>query len=107
MLMTTGNITKYRATLVELAGEPATWGGRGVDYVHFHVRHAAIDDTAAALGYERIGDFRLSIAKEDMVLAQLTRSVLPFLGAQASPLSPLALDQLELLIAAHVVQRYG
>ena len=106
-LVPTGHIPAFRANVVDLAGEPAMWGGRGVDYVHFHVRRAAIDDTAAALGYERIGDFRLSIAKQDMVLAQLARGVLPFLGTQASPPSPLALDQLELLLAAHVIQRYG
>jgi AraC family transcriptional regulator len=102
----TGRISAFRANLIDLAGEPAIWGGCGIDYVHFHVRHATIDDTAAAFGYERAGNFRLSIAKEDIVLAQLTRSVLPFLGTQASP-SLLALDQLELTIAAHVIQHYG
>jgi AraC family transcriptional regulator len=102
----TGPISAFRANLIDLAGEPAIWAGCGVDHVHFHVRHATIDDTAAAFGYERTGNFRLSIAKEDIVLAQLTRSVLPFLGTRASP-SLLALDQLELTIAAHVIQHYG
>ncbi|HEY1536734.1 MAG TPA: AraC family transcriptional regulator [Polyangiaceae bacterium] len=102
----TGRIAAFRANLIDLAGEPAIWGGRGVDYVHFHVRQATIDDAAAAFGYERSANFRPSIAKEDIVLAQLTRSVLPFLGTQAA-LSPLALDQLELTIAAHVIQHYG
>lgn len=101
-----GQISAFRANLIDLAGEPAVWGARGVDYVHFHVRRAIIDDTAAVFGYERSGNFRLSIAKEDIVLAQLTRSVLPFLGTQASP-SSLVLDQLELTIAAHVIQHYG
>ena len=101
-----GPIAAFRTNLVDLAAEPAMWGGRGVDYVHFHVRRAAIDETAAVLGYERIGGFRLSVAQEDIVLAQLTKTIAPFLGSGAPP-SPLALDQVELILAAHVVQRYG
>jgi AraC family transcriptional regulator len=102
----TGPIPAFGVNVVDLAAEPAMWGGRGVDYVHFHVRRGAIDETAAVLGYERIGDLRLSVAQEDIVLAQLTRNVLPFLGSGAPP-PPLALDHLELLLAAHVIQRYG
>ena len=102
----TGPIPAFRANVVDLAAEPAMWGGRGVDYVHFHVRRAAIDETATVLGYERIGDFRLSVAQEDIVLAQVTKTIVPFLGAGAPP-PPLALDHLELILAAHVVQRYG
>ena len=82
------------------------WGGCGVNHVHFHVRRAAIDDVATDLGYERIGGVGLSVAVEDVVLAQITKSILPILGGDA-PMSPLALDQLELLVGAHVMQRYG
>jgi AraC family transcriptional regulator len=101
-----GAIPAFAVNVVDLASEPAVWGGRGGDYVHFHIRHSVIDDTAAAHGYERVGNFRLSVAQDDIVLAQLTRSILPFLDAHAAP-SPLALDQLELLVAAHVIQRYS
>jgi AraC family transcriptional regulator len=105
-LVPTGTIPAFAVNVVDLASEPAVWGGRGGDYVHFHVRLATIDETAAALGYERVGNFRLSVAQEDIVLAQLTKSILPFLDAQSSP-SPLALDQLELVVAAHLIQRYS
>jgi AraC family transcriptional regulator len=101
-----GPIAAFRTNVVDLAAEPAMWGGRGVDYVHFHVRRAAIDESAAILGYQRIGDFRLSVAEEDIVLAQLTKTIAPFLGSGAPP-PPLALDQIELILAAHIVQRYG
>ena len=103
-----GPIAAFRTNVVDLAAEPAMWGGRGVDYVHFHVRRRAIDETAAVLGYERIGEFRLSVAQEDIVLAQLTRTIAPFLDSgSGAPPPPLALDQIELILAAHVVQRYG
>jgi AraC family transcriptional regulator len=105
-LVSSGPIAAFRANVIDLAAEPAMWGGRGVNHVHFHVRRAAIDDAAADLGYERIGDVRLSVAAEDVVLAQLTKSLLPILGGDAR-MSPLALDQLELLVGAHVMQRYG
>jgi AraC-like DNA-binding protein len=105
-MVQTGPISAFRANVIDLASEPAMWGGPGINYVHFHVRRDAIDGTAAALGYERIGDFRLSVAQEDIVLAQITKSLLPLLVSGSGPL-PLALDQLELILAAHVVQHYG
>ena len=105
-VVSSGPIAAFRANVIDLAAEPAMWGGCGVNHVHFHIRHAAIDDAAADLGYERIGGVRLSVAVEDVVLAQITKSILPILGGDAQT-SPLALDQLELLVGAHVMQRYG
>jgi AraC-like DNA-binding protein len=101
-----GPIAAFRANVIDLAAEPAMWGGRGVNHVHFHIRREAIDAAASDLGYERIGGVRLSVAVEDVVLAQLTKSILPILVGNAQT-SPLALDQLELLVGAHVMQRYG
>jgi AraC family transcriptional regulator len=61
---------------------------------------------AAELGHQRIGGFRLSVGEDDILLAQMARSVLPFVGT-ASRSSVLSLDRLELLLGAHLVQRYG
>jgi AraC-like DNA-binding protein len=93
------------ANVIDLEGEPAMWGGAGVDCIHFHVRRSAIDDTAAQLGYQRGTGFRLAVGRPDLVLAQIARTVLPHLGAGRPP--ALALDQLELIIASHLLQRYG
>jgi hypothetical protein len=82
-VVSSGPIAAFRANVIDLAAEPAMWGGRGVNHVHFHIRRAAIDDAAADLGYERIDGVRLSVAVEDVVLAQLTKSILPILGATA------------------------
>ena len=105
-VVSSGPIAAFRANVIDLAAEPAMWGGCGLNHVHFHVRRAAIDDAAADLGYERIGGVRLSVAVEDVVLAQFTKSILPILGGDIQA-SPLALDQLELLVGTHVMQRYG
>lgn len=104
--VSTGSIPAFGANVIDLESEPAMWGARGIDYVHFHVRRTAIDDIAADLGYERNGAFRLSVGQEDIVLAQIAKSMLPFLGTAPGP-QPLALDHLELILGAHLVQRYG
>ncbi len=102
----TGSIPAFRSNVIDLASEPATWGAAGIDYVHFHVRYDAIDETAAELGYERVGAVRPVVASDDIVLAQIAKNVLPFLG-HASAVDALALDRLELILGAHLVQRYG
>ncbi len=99
-------IPAFRANVVDFATTPACWAGAGFDYVHFQVRRATIDDVATSLGYEPVGGFRLSVLEDDIVLAQMTKSVLPILGYPRRA-SNLAFDHLELLLGAHLVQRYG
>jgi AraC-like DNA-binding protein len=105
-IVPTGSIPAFHANVIDLDAGPAMWGAAGIDYVHFHVRRSAIDDTAADLGYEPIGGFRPSVGQDDIVLAQIAKSMLPLLGIASEPRS-LALDQLELILAAHLIQRYG
>jgi AraC family transcriptional regulator len=87
-IVPTGPIDAFRVNVIDLAAEPAIWAGGGVRYVHFHVRHAAINDAAADLGYEPVGGFRHSVAREDIVLAQITNSLLPYLGARSGRRGP-------------------
>ena len=102
----TGAIAAFRANIVDFAATPACWAGAGFDYVHFQVRRAAVDDVAANLGYDRVGGFRLSVLEDDIFLAQVTKNVLPVLSHPRLA-SRLALDHLELVLGAHLVQRYG
>jgi hypothetical protein len=76
----TATIRAFRANVIDLVAEPAAWAGRGFHVAHFHVRRAAIDEVATELGYERVGEFRIAVAEEDAVLAQITRNLLPSLG---------------------------
>jgi len=105
-VVSTGNIPAFRANVIDLAAEPTIWGERGIHYTHFHLRRAVIDELAADLGYAGIGDFRGAVAEDDAVLAQMARGVAPFLGRDVRP-PPLALDQLELILAAHVMKQYA
>ena len=105
-IVSSGNIPAFRANVIDLAAEPTIWGERGIHYAHFHLRRAIIDELATDLGYARIGEFRGAVAEEDAVLAQTARSVAPFHGRDVQP-SPLALDQLELILAAHMMKQYA
>jgi AraC family transcriptional regulator len=100
-----GDIPAFNASIVDLEAEPTMCSTRGLDYVHFHMRRSAIDEAASELGYGRAPGFRSIVNREDIVLAQIAKSMLPVLGTERP--SPLALDQLELIVGAHLVQRYG
>lgn len=98
-------IPALNANIIDLEAEPTMAAACRLDYVHFHVRRSVIDDAAAELGYGRTSAFRPIINRDDIVLAQIARSMAPVLGTPAP--SPLALDQLELIVGAHLVQRYS
>jgi len=100
-----GEIPAFNASIVDLEAEPTMCSARGLDYIHFHMRRSAIDETASELGYDRASAIRSVVNREDIVLAQVARSMLPVLGTEHP--SPLALDQLELILGAHLVQRYA
>jgi AraC family transcriptional regulator len=101
----TGTIRAFSANVLDLDAEPTMWGARGIDYVHFHARRSALDDVADDLGYGRVSAFRTVVGEQDLVLAQIAKNVIPCLGTSAA--QPLALDQVELILGAHLVQRYG
>ncbi len=102
----TGPIAAFRANVIDLAAEPEAWANRGFETVHLHIRRRALDEVARDLGYERTGATRPLVAGEDIVLAQVAKNLLPRLGRRTRS-SSLAMDHLELIIAAHLVQRQG
>jgi len=103
-----GRISAFSANVIDLEAEPAMWGAGGIDYIHFHLRRSVIEDTARELGYGQVGAFRLAVGNQDVVLAQMAKIMLPVLGKHSGPLPlPLALDHFELILGAHLVQRYG
>jgi len=89
-------IPAFHTNIIDLEAGPVMWAARGLDYVHFHMRRSVIDDTAAELGYGPVSAFRPVINREDIVLAQIAKSMAPALGESVP--SPLALDQLELIV---------
>jgi AraC family transcriptional regulator len=102
----TPTIPPFRSNVIDFDSEPSCWAGKAFDYVHYTVPRVELDDIAADLGFGRVRSYRLSVIEDDLVLAQITRSILPFIGRRDGP-SLLALDQFSLILGAHLLQRYG
>ncbi len=105
-LVPTPFIPAFRSNVVDLDAKPRCWAGSAFDYVHYHVPRKALDDIAADFAVGSVEGYRLAVVEEDLVLSQLTKSILPYIGREGSP-SLLALDYLQLVLGAHLLQRYG
>src|SRR5260221_912923 len=99
-------IPAFRSNVVDLYARPRCWAGSAFDYVHYHVPRKSLDDIAADFAVGSVEGYKLAVAEEDLVLSQLTKSILPHIGREGSP-SPLSVDYLQLLLGAHLLQRYA
>lgn len=99
-------VVPYQATVIDVAAHPGCWTDGVFDFVHYHIPRILLDDVAEGLGFIGADRYRQAVFEEDLVLAQLTRNVIPFIG-KTDDRSLLALEQLGLVLSAHVVQRYG
>jgi AraC family transcriptional regulator len=97
---------RFQSNVIDFDSEPSCWAGKAFDYVHYTLPLVELDDIAADFGFGRVNSYKLSIVEDDLVLAQMTRSILPFIGRRDGP-SLLALDQFSLILGAHLLQRYG
>ena len=105
-LIPTPIVHAFRSNVIDFDSHPACWAGCAFDYVHYSVPRNGLDDIAEDFGLGRVSDYRLAVLEDDLVVAQITKSILPFLGRSDVP-SVLALDQLSLILGAHLLQRYG
>lgn len=105
-LIPTSIVPEFRSNVIDFDLEPRCWAGSAFDYVHYSVPRAGLDDIADDLGVGRVSDYRLAILEDDPALAQITKSILLFLGRR-DRISALALDQFSLILGAHLIQRYG
>jgi AraC-like DNA-binding protein len=99
-------IPAFRSNVIDLDAQPSCWVGSAFDYVLFHVPRTGLDDIAADLGIGPVETYRLSLDEEDLVLTQLTKSILPYIGQPGWP-GPLALDHLSRILGAHLLQKYA
>jgi len=105
-LVPTPFIPAFRSNVLDLDAKPRCWAGRAFDYVHYHVPCKALDDIAASFAVGSVAGYKLAVVEEDLVLSQLTKSLLPYIGREGLP-SPLSVDYLQLILGAHLVQRYA
>jgi AraC family transcriptional regulator len=106
LIPTHRSFLRFQSNVIDLDSEPSCWAGKAFDYVHYTMPRAELDDISADFGFGRVNSYRLSVVEDDLVLAQITRSILPFIGRRDGP-SLLALDQFSLILGAHLLQRYG
>ena len=105
-LIATSIVHPFRSNVIDFDSQPRCWAGSAFDYVHYSVPRKGLDDIAEDLGFGRVSDYRLAVLEDDLVVAQITKGILPFLG-QRDRLSVLALDQFSLVLGAHLLQQYG
>jgi AraC-like DNA-binding protein len=105
-LVPTSSIHALRSNVIDLDAKPQCWAGSAFDFVHYHVPRKALDDIAADFAVGPVEGYKLAVVEEDLVLSQLTKSILPYIGRDGSP-NPLSVDYLQLLLGAHLLQRYG
>jgi AraC family transcriptional regulator len=106
LVPTNQSFFRFQSNVIDFDSEPSCWAGKAFDYVHYTMPRVELDDIAADFGFGRVNSYRLSVVGDDLVLAQMTRSILPFIGRRDGP-SLLALDQFSLILGAHLIQRYG
>jgi AraC family transcriptional regulator len=105
-LIPTAIVHPFHSNVIDFDSQPRCWAGSAFDYVHYSVPRQGLDDIAEDFGFGRVNDYRLAVLEDDLVVAQITKSTLPFLG-RSDRLSVLALDQFSLILGAHLIQRYG
>jgi len=105
-LIATSVVHPFRSNVIDFDSQPGCWAGSAFDYVHYSVPRQGLDEIAEDLGFGRVNNYRLAVLEDDLVVAQITKSILPFLG-RSDALSVLALDQFSLILGAHLVQKYG
>jgi len=102
----TPTVDPFRSNVIDFDSRPRCWAGTAFDYLHYSVPREGLDDIARDLGFGTVNGYRLAVLEDDLVVAQITRSILPFVGSCDGP-SALALDQFSLILGAHLLQRYG
>jgi len=105
-LLRTPDVSPFRSNVIDFDAQPSCWPRSAFDNVLFHVPRKGLDDIAADLAVGPVEAYRVSVVEEDLVLTQLTKSILPYIGRQGWPF-PLALDHLNLILGAHLLQKYA
>jgi AraC-like DNA-binding protein len=81
------------------------WVRGPFDYLHYYLSAALLKRVALDNGVATSYELGEAFFIEDLVVAQLTRSILSPVK-HGEPLDRLALDQIAMLLSAHVLQRY-
>jgi AraC family transcriptional regulator len=95
----------FATTVLDLLCSMEMWVRGPFDYLHYYLSAPLLKRIALDNGVAPSYELREAFFIEDLVVAQLTRSILSPV-TRGEPLDKLALDQIAMLLAAHVLQRY-
>ena len=95
----------FATTVLDLRCPMEMWVRGPFDYLHYYLSASLLERVAGENEIAPAYELREAFFVEDLVVAQLTRSILSPVR-HGEPLDTLALDQVALLLGAHVLQRY-
>jgi AraC family transcriptional regulator len=95
----------FATTVLDLLCSMEMWVRGPFDYLHYYLSASLLKRVALDNGIAAAYELQEAFFIEDLVVAQLTRSILPQVR-HGEPLDKLALDQIAMLLGAHVLQRY-
>lgn len=95
----------FATTVLDLRCPMEMWVRGPFDYLHYYLSDSLLKSVAYENEIATPSGLQASFFIEDLVVAQLTRSIL-FQVRHGEPLDNLALDQVAMLLSAHVLQRY-
>lgn len=105
-LFRTPAVQQFRTNVIDFDLLPRCWAGAAFDFIHYSVPRAGLDDIAEDFGVGRVSSYRPALLADDPVVAQITKSLIPFV-TRRDALSVLALDQFGLILGAHLLAHYG
>lgn len=97
--------TAFATTALDLRRSTQMWSRGPFDYLHYFLGDSLLKRVARENEVSTSYDLREAFFIEDIVVAQLTRSILSP-AKRGEALDRLALDQVAVLLSAHVLQRY-
>ena len=95
----------FATTALDLRCPMEMWVRGPFDYLHYYLADSLLKSVACENEIATPSGLQEAFFVEDLVVAQLTRSIL-FQVRHGQPLDKLELDQVAMLLGAHVLQRY-
>ena len=96
----------FATTVIDLMKPMEMWAAGPFDYLHYYVSRDLLDRVATDNKIAPIDSFRMVFFEEDLVIAQLTKTILGKVRNR-EPLDMLALEDVSLLVSTHLLQHYG
>ncbi|MGC2401666.1 MAG: AraC family transcriptional regulator, partial [Acidobacteriaceae bacterium] len=96
----------FATTVIDLMKPMEMWAAGPFDYLHYYVSRDLLDRVAADNRIAPADSFRMVFFERDLVVAQLTKTILSQVRNR-EPLNMLALEDVSLLASTHLLQHYG